>query len=530
MQKKYDVIVIGAGITGAGIARDLSMRGATVLLVDRSDIATGATGRSHGLLHSGARYAVKDPESARECAQENLILKRIASHIIEDTGGFFVSTLEDPNDYVDKFVKSCKNTGVYIEENTLEEIRKAEPNLSRSLKAGFYVNDGSVDPFKLTLLNVLDAIDMGATVKTYNEVIGFLMQEESVIGVKVHDILNNIINEYYADIIVNATGAWAGKIGSYAGITIPANPSKGSLIIFARRIFNHVINRLRPPSDGDIFVPSYGTTILGTTSVSVEDPDDFTPSMAEIAKIFNEGLKVYPDLLEVRPIRSYAGPRPLIEGTGREAKRTFTIFDHSETDGIDGLITIGGGKLTTYRLMAEKVSDLVSEKLGLSKTCGTHRKPLPGFYDGREIQKLVKKSRLFHSYVMKAVERWGLITRDFILSADSIVCLCEGTTYSEIEYSIKNTLAKTIGDVMRRTRSTMGPCQGQNCFFKVSGILFDILKDYERIAVEDICSHLRKRWRNIKPVAFNGLLDQSMLASAIYNLLGNLNYKVSEND
>ncbi|RLE68546.1 MAG: hypothetical protein DRJ45_07820 [Thermoprotei archaeon] len=131
---------------------------------------------------------------------------------------------------------------------------------------------------------------------------------------------------------------------------------------------------------------------------------------------------------------------------------------------------------------------------------------------------------------MKAVERWGLIARDFILSADSIVCLCEGTTYSEIEHSIKNTLAKNIGDVMRRTRSTMGPCQGQNCFFKVSGILFDIRKDYERIAVEDIYSHLRKRWRNIKPVAFNGLLDQSMLTSAIYNLLGNLNCKVSEND
>ncbi|MFA6769509.1 MAG: FAD-dependent oxidoreductase, partial [Parabacteroides sp.] len=109
---EYDVIIIGGGATGAGTLRDCSMRGLRTVLIERSDIATGATGRNHGLLHSGARYAVTDQESARECISENQILRRIASHCVDETDGFFISLPDDDLSFQTKFVKSCQSAGI----------------------------------------------------------------------------------------------------------------------------------------------------------------------------------------------------------------------------------------------------------------------------------------------------------------------------------------------------------------------------------------------------------------------------------
>jgi len=114
-KNEFDVIVIGGGITGAGTARDCSLRGLKVLLIERHDIADGATGRNHGLLHSGARYAVTDQESAAECIQENMILKKIANHCVDDTSGFFITLPEDDLAYQAKFVESCTKAGIKAE-------------------------------------------------------------------------------------------------------------------------------------------------------------------------------------------------------------------------------------------------------------------------------------------------------------------------------------------------------------------------------------------------------------------------------
>ena len=113
--RRYDVVVIGAGATGAGTARDCAMRGLKVLLVERFDFTAGATGRNHGLLHSGARYAVTDGESATECIKENMTLRRIAAHCVEETGGLFVTLPEDSLDYQKTFVESCLRAGINAE-------------------------------------------------------------------------------------------------------------------------------------------------------------------------------------------------------------------------------------------------------------------------------------------------------------------------------------------------------------------------------------------------------------------------------
>ena len=165
-----DVIIIGGGATGAGIARDCALRGLRVILVERHDIATGATGRNHGLLHSGARYAVTDAESARECISENQILKRIARHCVEPTNGLFITLPEDDLSFQATFIRACEEAGISAEAIDPQQARIIEPAVNPALIGAVKVPDGTVDPFRLTAANMLDAKEHGAVILTAHEV------------------------------------------------------------------------------------------------------------------------------------------------------------------------------------------------------------------------------------------------------------------------------------------------------------------------------------------------------------------------
>ena len=196
MREEFDVIVIGGGITGSGTARDCSMRGLKTLLVERKDIATGATGRNHGLLHSGARYAVTDPESARECIIENRILKKIARHCVDDSTGLFLTLPEDDPDYQKTFVKACTAAGIKAEIIDPAEALRLEPSANPALVGAVRVPDGAVDPFRLCASNMLDAKLHGAKVLVYSEVTGFVMEGDTVRGVQVLDHVTGQKAEY----------------------------------------------------------------------------------------------------------------------------------------------------------------------------------------------------------------------------------------------------------------------------------------------------------------------------------------------
>lgn len=524
MVNNYEVIIIGGGIVGAGIARDLSMRGMDTLLLERGDLATGATGRSHALLHSGARYVVKDPVSAEECAKENLVLKKIAGHIVEDTGGLFVSLPSDPEDYPEKFERGCAQTGVKCEKLTVKEALDLESLLNRDIRDAYFVNDGHVDPFRITYLNALDALENGAVIKTYHEVVEFIKKKDEVVGVKVHDVHKNRIESYHSDLVVLAAGAWSGDLLKKVNVKVDIKPSRGTIIVYSQRIFKRVVNRLRKPSDGDIIVPSYGNALLGTTSITIQNPDDFRPYREEIKGLIREGIALAPILKKTRIIKVFAGPRPLIGGEGREATRNFQIFDHEKRDGVNGLITIAGGKLTTYRLMAEKVSDLIMEKLGSRGKSKTHKEPLPGYYDLKEIERMAKKQDALTFFKVKSYRKWGNLTERFFKSKNDweLACFCEHVTVGEIKFSIRDLGAKTIGDVMRRTRATMGPCQSQNCLMRIASLLVEYSNDYGGILAKDLVEALEKKWR-LSSVGFDKYqIGQMALQKAVYNLFGNL--------
>ena len=169
-----DVIVIGGGATGAGIARDCTLRGLKCVLLERRDIATGATGRNHGLLHSGARYAVNDQESAKECIEENMILKRIARHCIEDSKGLFITLPEDDINFQKTFIDACTASNIEAVAIEPELAKRLEPSVNPHLIGAVVVPDGTVDPFRLTAANMLDAKENGAQIFTYCEVKGLI--------------------------------------------------------------------------------------------------------------------------------------------------------------------------------------------------------------------------------------------------------------------------------------------------------------------------------------------------------------------
>jgi len=310
MATDTEVLVLGGGSTGCGIARDLARRGLEVTLVERGTLTDGTTGRMHGLLHSGGRYAVSDRASARECIEENEVLREIAGHCVEETGGLFVQRPEDSDDYFREKLEGCRECGIPARVLSGAEAREVEPHLAADVKRAIEVPDGAVDPFRLCVANAIDAETHGARIETHAEVVDLLRDGDDIYGVEVrHDsgpgkrthATPGTTEEITADYVVNATGAWAGQIGAMAGIEVEVRPSKGVMTIMNVRQVDTVINRCRPKGDADIVVPHETTAILGTTDEEVSDPDDYPEAGWEVDQMIDT-------LSELVPILEEAGP------------------------------------------------------------------------------------------------------------------------------------------------------------------------------------------------------------------------------
>ena len=173
MTLSTQVLIIGGGITGTAIARDLALRGIHSILIDRSHINAGASGANHGVLHSGARYTASDPESSRECMEENALLKKLAPHCIEDTGGFYVAVKEDDEKYLADFPLLCAKCGVPCDPLDIKDVLEMEPALSKDIIAAYRTEDSSIDPFRVSHENLAYAIKCGHGFLPYTEVKGF---------------------------------------------------------------------------------------------------------------------------------------------------------------------------------------------------------------------------------------------------------------------------------------------------------------------------------------------------------------------
>lgn len=529
--KIFDVIIIGGGITGAGTARDCAMRGLKTLLLERYDVSTGATGRNHGLLHSGARYAVTDQESARECIQENKILRKIARHCVEETGGLFITLPEDDLKYQDVFVESCLAAGISAEVLDPKEALRMEPAANPELIGAVKVPDGAIDPFRLTTANIIDARRHGAVVKTYTEVTNLIKDKDRIVGVDTVDTKTGEKKKYEGKIIVNAAGIWGHNLAQLAGVTIKMFPAKGALLIFGHRVNNIVINRCRKPADADILVPGDTISLIGTTSTQVpyEEIDHMEVTPQEVDILLREGEKLAPSLAYTRIIRAYAGVRPLVasddDPSGRNISRGIVCLDHAQRDGIEGFVTITGGKLMTYRLMAEIATDMVCKKLGVDKPCETAIKPLPGSEDN-----IIEKDGILSIRERALMGRHGDLSvnvEDNNKFDEALVCECEQVSTAEIKYAIKNLQAYNLVDLRRRTRMGMGTCQGQLCAGRSAGLLQQYCP-IEKDTLRDLGNFLNERWHGMYPVGWDETLSEIQLTLWLYNGACGLDRYLSE--
>lgn len=524
MEKTYDVIIIGGGATGAGIARDCSLRGVRSLLLERSDISTGATGRNHGLLHSGARYAVTDHESAVECIRENMILRKIAAHCVEETDGLFISLPEDGLEYQSIFVEACRKAGIRADIIDPAEARRLEPSVNPALVGAVRVPDGAVDPFRLTSSNILDAKAHGAEIRTYTEVRELLREQDRIVGVKAYDHRAHCDVTFRAQVVINAGGIWGHGIAAKAGITVNMLPAKGALLIFGHRVNNMVLNRCRKPADADILVPGDTISLIGTTSSKIpyDQIDNMIITPDEVDILLREGEKLAPQLAQTRILRAYAGVRPLVasddDPSGRTVSRGIVLLDHAQRDGLEGFITITGGKLMTYRLMAEWATDLVCKKLGIDAVCRTAEIPLPGSTESREeVDRKLRNKPLAQR--RSTIARHGALATkigDGDSIRNSLVCECEEVSIGEVEYALENLSVNNLVDLRRRTRIGMGTCQGELCACRAAGIMGRRDPICARRAKADLVHFLNERWKGMEPIAWGDTLRESEYTTWVY--------------
>ncbi|MEQ9867090.1 anaerobic glycerol-3-phosphate dehydrogenase subunit A [Pectobacterium aroidearum] len=544
--RETDVVVIGGGATGAGTARDCALRGLRCLLLERYDIATGATGRNHGLLHSGARYAVTDGESARECIEENQILRRIARHCIEPTDGLFITLPEDDLGWQAQFIASCQQAGIRAQAMDPREALRLEPAANPALIGAVRVPDGSVDPFRLTAANMIDACEHGAEVLTYHEVIGLIRQGDRVTGVRVFDHKKGVETEIYAQVVVNAGGIWGQHIAEYADLRVRMFPAKGALLILGHRINNMVINRCRKPADADILVPGDTISLIGTTSTHIDydQIDNMLVTPAEVETLMREGSMLAPSLASTRILRAYAGVRPLVandsDPSGRSVSRGIVLLDHASRDGLEGFITITGGKLMTYRLMAEWVTDAICKKLGHDVACSTAQTPLPGSESLDEVKTAPHalsaypaakplSAPLRGSAIYRHGERAGRMLSGERLDR-SLVCECEAVTAGEVRYAVESLQVNNLIDLRRRTRVGMGTCQGELCACRAAGLLCRLGTATPEQSLTQLSQFLNERWKGIRPVAWGNALRESEFTSWIYQGLCGLTASDSQED
>jgi glycerol-3-phosphate dehydrogenase len=504
---KTQVLIIGGGITGAGIARDLALRGVDCILAERRDINAGASGANHGLLHSGARYVRSDPLAAKECHDESRLLKSLVPQCIENTGGLFVAVEGDDENYVADFPHHCTKCAIPVRELDISEARELEPTLSENLIAAFMVDDASVDPFRLSLENIAQALDLGGTLLLYSKVTAFKLRNKRI---ETTHIVNEKTGEEIiieADQVINATGAWAAEVAALAGVNIDILYSKGSLLITDKRISHRVLNRLRQASDADILVPGGTVSILGTTSIRMDSVEDIRPTISEINHLIDMGRAMVPSLETTRYIRAYAGVRPLVGsrslGDGRALSRGFALLDHAEED-VQNLISIAGGKLTTYRKMAEKTTDLVCRRLGVNTGCQTRTQPLPP----------------------SEVCQWtlaGMAPKLWIKQRgpdDRLLCECEMVPSSAVDSIIDSIRTQKVETdlyaIGRRSRIGKGTCQGAFCGIRVTAYMYDRGELVSDQGLKDLKAFLSSRWRGMRPMLWDTALIQEELQEAVH--------------
>jgi glycerol-3-phosphate dehydrogenase len=496
-ERPFDLIVIGAGINGAGIARDATLRGLSVLLVDKGDVGSGTTSRSTRLVHGGLRYLEHfELPLVRESLRERETLLRIAPHLVHPLS--FLLPIYEAHKRRPAIIRmgmmayDALSLDKSLERHRMlsrDEALRREPGLRmEGLRgAAAYYDAQAAYPERLALENALDARRLGAVVLPYMSVSGLERDAERVYGVALHDELHGSDHLARGALVVNATGPWVDELLASSATEAPA---AGGRPLIGGTTGSHLVVEAFPGApreavyaealeDGRPYfvVPWNGLYLIGTTDTRYAgDLDDVVATDEEIAYLIDETNRLIPGaaLTPDRVLYTYAGVRPLpapkSAPAGREGEegaitRSHVIHDHAGRDvpeeaRVHGLVSIVGGKITTYRRLAEETVDVAVKKLGRKvDKCRTHQLPLPGgtaypFAGFRERFRVTSglpvetADRLLRIYGTRAAE-----ALDF---ADGAPELREpfdpdsGAIGAEVVFSLRTEMAETLADVVQR--------------------------------------------------------------------------------
>lgn len=483
--KECDVVVIGGGVNGTGVFRDLALRGLKVTLVEKHDLAFGASGNSSGMIHGGPRYLTKTPEVTVSSCLDSGHIQRIAPHMLFRVP-FLMPVLKDEAAagiklfFYDAFFRAydryqhLKRSKTHLSFGA-EEVRALEPGLVPA-RGAITFDEWGLDGVRLCVANAVHGHELGGTVLLGSTVVGLIEDESSaVVGVRIRKKGAEGETQIRARAVVNATGAWAGRAAEFFGLPkdqIRVRPGKGIHVYLDRRLSNFAI--VTDAIDGrQVFLlPWRNMSVLGTTDDDYYgDLDDVVATQDEVRYLYQAIERVFPSVRSARPIGTWAGLRPTLYAWGvpeDALSRDHRIIDHEST-GMPGLFSMLGGKLASYRLFAEEASDLVCARLGNGASCRTHLEPLPGG------DRLIEEGTLSALTGMDALTERRLISRHGSRAlplaqamgagslSSKVICPCEPVTEGEVRAVVRSEWAMSVSDVARRTRLGLGPCGGKLC-------------------------------------------------------------------
>jgi len=534
----YDVVIVGGGVNGTGIARDLALRGVKSALFEKRDLGSGATGGSSGMIHGGLRYLLYNIGITKHSCVDSGYIQRIAPHLLfripfimpiplKVTVPFFETYFEVYDKYA-PFKRGKPHTLL-----SKEEVIKLVPGINaQDVAAAVTTDEWGIDPQRLCAANALDAAERGAEIFTHTEVVGFLKDPQGqVIGVRVRDRFG-AASEVKSRIVMHATGPWIGRTSSLAGVTVKIRPGKGVHLSFDRRLLN--LSLVLQMADGrqSFIMPHENTTILGTTDDDYYgDPDDLRVTEDEVEYLLQGAERMLPDIRRARVMRAWSAIRPTLYAWGKNEdalSRDHLVYDHEERENIKGIVSIAGGKLASYRLMSEEATDLIMKKLGLDGACSTHLVPLPGGEATPDPAAIADQYGVPRYAAARMIYRHGNRARDILeLTRERpelkrTVCECEPTLACELVYAIRREFAVSLTDLRDRCRIGIGPCQGMRCASRAMAVMAKELDLSGREIQEQTLSFLEGRWRGNRPILNGRMVDQAELNQAAHFLVGNL--------
>ncbi len=483
----YDVIILGGGVNGLGTARDCAQRGLRVLLLEKGDLASGASGGNSGMIHGGPRYMLTDPAVTRLACQDSGYIQRIAPHLLFRIPFLlpFTSARERASLYeravhyatevffstYDRF-QPLKH-GKPSVRLSAGELYRLEPGLRPGLHGAVTFDEWGIDPHRLCVLNALAARAHGAEVRTWTEAREVVRQEGRVTGVRWLDALTGETGVARAPVVFNATGAWSPALAARSGATVRMRPGKGVHLVLDRRLSDYAVVCSAVDGRQMFAYPHEDETWIGTTDDDCwGDPDDLEATHDEVTYLMDGAASLLPAVRSARVTRAFWALRTSLHAYGPNEdglSREHELVDHAG-QGAAGLLSLVGGKLASYRAQSEEATDRILALLGRpGLACRTHQVPLPGGEALPDVAALAARFGVAAPLAARVAYRHGALAEEVLRLCDEdprlrlVLCRDSGLLAAEVVHCVRHELVRRLRDLRTRCRLAVAGCGGLDC-------------------------------------------------------------------